>query len=108
MAHSNPGVLAPLSMSSAFLHSLTFPKPPDAHNPLAVLVVLQYQGEKVKVRGAEVGRGLNWDVPRLKVKRNLRWEKWSFGFLAGKDEGVGCLSPRVWAWGSWFLEGRRR
>lgn len=68
MPHSNAGVLAPLSISFAFRHSLAFPKPPDVHSPVAALVVLCYQGEEVKVRGKEVGRGFNFHVQGLKSK----------------------------------------
>ena len=51
VAHSNAGVLAPLSISFAFWHSLAFPKLPDAHSPVAALVILCYQGEEVKLEG---------------------------------------------------------
>lgn len=95
LPHSNTGILAPLSISFVFWHSLAFPKPPDAHSPVAALVVLWYQGEEVKVRGKEVGRGLNFDVPRPKVKRYLRWEKRSFGFLPGKARWVGDRVPEL-------------
>lgn len=95
LAHSNPGVLAPLSISSTLSHPLAFLKPAGAHNSVVVWGILWCQGEKVRVRGKEVRRGLNWDVLRPEVRTYLKWEKWSFRFLAGKDEGVGCLSPRV-------------
>ena len=35
---------------------------------MAALVVLCYQGEEVKVRGKEVGRGFNFHVQGLKSK----------------------------------------